>query len=562
MLLPVLACFLLALVISRPYLHSSFPYTHDNENHLARFANYKVALKEGQLPPRFAPNLANHYGYPVFNYNYPLANILSVPFSFLKLNYEVIFKIQVVMSIWLGLIGAWVWLTALGFKTAAKWAAIINFGFAPYLINLLSIRGNIGELWAMMLLPWLMAGVEYFRTTQKLNRFTVAGICLVTMAFLLSHNISAVLGLVLVLGYAVWRLILQRSRFIQFIGLIIWSILSTLWFWLPALTEKSLVILDSTSVNQKVTDHFATLSQLFFAPLTFGYSFVGRVDNLSFAVGISSFMALILATVFFAKLLWIKFRRHKNFTELAGLGGVFVLGSWILIVLQTELARPLFTLLTPLNFLQFPWRLTLFLQVLLLPLTALIWSELGKYWRVIISALLIWQVLVSLRVQPVDYFHKNNVDYEAFVQTTSTNNENLPANYTYHPTEQWQPTPTALDSTTTFQVSRFNGTIHDYKVHVIQPTTIIEPTANFAGWETTANHQPITYVDSSEIGGRVAYKLEPGDYTVHSQFTQNTPARKIGNLTSFAAWIALAGWISYTAWQSRKRIFVTTQKLA
>lgn len=54
------------LLLFKPYLHTGFPYTHDGENHLARFANYKLALKEGQFPPRWAPNLMNHSGYPVF----------------------------------------------------------------------------------------------------------------------------------------------------------------------------------------------------------------------------------------------------------------------------------------------------------------------------------------------------------------------------------------------------------------------------------------------------------------------------------------------------------------
>ncbi len=41
---------ILTLIIIKPYFHAGFPYTHDGENHLARFANYKVAVREGQIP--------------------------------------------------------------------------------------------------------------------------------------------------------------------------------------------------------------------------------------------------------------------------------------------------------------------------------------------------------------------------------------------------------------------------------------------------------------------------------------------------------------------------------
>ena len=64
---------LLIFIPTKSYFHEGFPYTHDGENHLARFANYKIALKEGQFPPRFAPNLMSNYGYPVFNFTYPVS---------------------------------------------------------------------------------------------------------------------------------------------------------------------------------------------------------------------------------------------------------------------------------------------------------------------------------------------------------------------------------------------------------------------------------------------------------------------------------------------------------
>lgn len=99
----------LSLLLTRVYLHPGIPYTHDGQNHVARFANYWSAIKEGQIPPRIAPHLFNHYGYPVFNYNYPLANILAVPLLALKLHPEVVFKLLMVGSFTLGLWGYAEW---------------------------------------------------------------------------------------------------------------------------------------------------------------------------------------------------------------------------------------------------------------------------------------------------------------------------------------------------------------------------------------------------------------------------------------------------------------------
>ena len=107
---------LIGLAVWMPLFKSGMPYTHDGENHLARFANYYIALKEGQFPPRLAPNLMNRYGYPVFNYNYPLANILSVPLTVVKVNLEDTFKILTLLALGLGAIGTWFWLGSQNFS--------------------------------------------------------------------------------------------------------------------------------------------------------------------------------------------------------------------------------------------------------------------------------------------------------------------------------------------------------------------------------------------------------------------------------------------------------------
>jgi hypothetical protein len=73
---------ILATKLGTYLINPKVPDTHDGENHIARFANYVAAAKDGQWPPRWAPYVLNGLGYPVFNYNYPVANILAVPLDF------------------------------------------------------------------------------------------------------------------------------------------------------------------------------------------------------------------------------------------------------------------------------------------------------------------------------------------------------------------------------------------------------------------------------------------------------------------------------------------------
>ena len=54
---PTLFFFIFILIYFLPYFRVGLPVTHDGENHVARFAQYYLALKQGQFPPRLAPTL-------------------------------------------------------------------------------------------------------------------------------------------------------------------------------------------------------------------------------------------------------------------------------------------------------------------------------------------------------------------------------------------------------------------------------------------------------------------------------------------------------------------------
>ncbi len=66
-----------ALLGSFPLLHSGLFPTHDGEYHVIRFYEFDKVLRDGNLYPRWAPDLNNGYGVPLFNYVYPLPNYFS-----------------------------------------------------------------------------------------------------------------------------------------------------------------------------------------------------------------------------------------------------------------------------------------------------------------------------------------------------------------------------------------------------------------------------------------------------------------------------------------------------
>lgn len=515
---------LLALVSIHPYLSLKFPYTHDGENHLARFANYKVAIREGQFPPRFAPNLLNHYGYPVFNYNYPLANILSVPFSFLKINYELTFKVLVFSFVLFGLFGVNHWLKELKINKPARLFSLALFSLTPYLINALSYRGNIGEIMAFTILPWIFYFIDKKQRwkNKSLGRLFQT---IVFVMFFLSHNIAVLFGTPLFLIYAVYKYRKKITKQYDLLASFILGLLSSLWFWLPAVLEKNQIILDNAELSKDFVNHFPTISQLLFSPFEFGFSKLGSIDSLSFNLGITTVFVLLFIFILF----------FKNRNKVTNYHKFILVIICVAITLQLNFTLPLWQTIPLANFIQFPWRLTMFINLLILPLAGFVFMKSNKIAKTILLSLVFIQLVNVVKVKPADYFHKTNVDYDAFSQTTSTANENLPKSFTYTDFADWQPTPTIINGEGTVTVNNWRGTKRSYSLSLQSEATIVEPTAKYLGWETKVNQNKVEYIDSDEIKGRLAYQLPKGDYQVTSKFTQNTWPRLVGNMVSLFA---------------------------
>lgn len=535
-------------LITRVYLQPGVPSTHDGENHLARFANYKIALREGQFPPRFAPNLYHRLGYPVFTYNYPLANIVSVPFSLLKLPYQMIFKLVMTASLLLIVGGLWTYLSQMKYRVGAKLLASTVLITSPYIFQSVIFRGSIGEVMALAGITWLLVWIESLTTTQPQEKNTMLlrdrlvfakptlwGAILFAL-FFLSHNVTVLFGTPLLILYALWR-----HQFKPTMLSVVWATMlgvgATLWFWLPALLEQSAVIIGSGSLSQQYYAHFVTLQQLVSSPVMFGFSYLGSLDSISFAVGITQWFILIAAVVLL--IIRIKEDRHTLTTQDTT---ALVIACFTLlgIFLQLRSSFGMWQALPLVRYIQFPWRLGMFVALGTSLLTAWVAHHHVRWQKITLVLLLIVQVISLLRIQPIGYINKERIEYELFDQSTTTTNENLPKDFTLHEFPEWKPEPSIESGEAQIKVVSWTGSSRRYQVEASTSATIIEPTMYFPGWQSHAYHdaqqlgEKLNYINSQTIKGRIAYQLEPGSYTIVSSFTESTVPRTLGDIMSIA----------------------------
>lgn len=552
---------LIVLLVGRWYFESRFPYTHDGENHLARFANYKIALKEGQLPPRFAPNLFNHYGYPVFNYNYPLANIISLPFSAASISYELTFKLIALGSVIAGAVGLSLLLAILQIRGRLTWLFTAFCWIAnPFTISLLYIRGSIGEIMAYSLLPWLAWSIELMlqsaARSQKMPLSKKIAVLAIWSAFFLSHNSTVLFGTPFLMTLTVGRAMQLRLRFRHMDEMAILpavAAFTSLWFWLPAWFERTAVVVTTAQNQSAWQDHFVSLQQLLFAPTAFGFSYPGTIDSLGLGIGTALPLSMLLL------MSWLGHRILFARADVWKLPGIVYLAlTFTALVLQLGMARELWQAVPLMRFVQFPWRLSI--VVLSIGSICIGWalSLLSRRVKLFFVVLVLLSALPMLQFKPVDFFHKQTIDYDLFSQSTSTQNENRTTQFTYEQTADWQPKATALTGSADITTTAWTGSARSYELVVHETSTITEPTMVFPGWQTwltrAGESQVIRarYIDSSQIAGRLAYSVQPGTYHVVSHFTQQTPARLIGNSISL---LTLAGIALYTvhSWLSQNR---------
>lgn len=543
-----IALFLCTLFVARFYLGPQFPYTHDGENHLARFANYKIAVKELQIPPRIAPVLHNRFGYPVFNYNYPLANIVSLPFSFARVSYQTTFAIIVLAALFGGSLGMYRWVSFFTKKTSVKLFSTLVWLTTPFIVNTLMYRGSIGEVLAYGLLPWIFWTLHSL--TKKKSWWQLTALGVLSASFLLSHNITAIFAVPFLVGYAVLLFGKDSKSWQRALVVGLLAVGGSLWFWLPAVMEMSATVVGVSENQSAYSQHFVSISQLLFSPTTFGYSLPGGIDSLGLKIGLLS-CVLVLVSLFWSIGMVVSTRKSKV-TQFWQVTTYLALISIFAMYMQLNISQIVWEQITVLRFMQFPWRWSLFFFTFSTPLVALVLSRTTKkLFLILVIVWLYWLFQIGL-LRPVDTFQKSNVDYDHFALTTSTQNENMAKNFTYTAIGSWQPQATTLEplANATILTQVWNGRIHAYTVTTTEPITIVEPTMYFPGWETRVNGELVDYTNSDEVKGRIAYVLTPGDYTVITQFTQNTPSRLVGNTVFFLTIIS----ILYFGIRSKKKL--------
>lgn len=512
------------IVAQRSLLEPGLPITHDSQNHLARFANYYLETKQGQIPPRWASNLNLQFGYPVFNFNYPLANILAIPFIVLNFSVQQTMKIQLWLCIFLSSVGMYLWLKRY-FSVLGSLLAAFYYSLSPYVLSLIQIRGVVGELWAYALLPWLLYLIDRLFDNPKKMVFQMQ-LLFVASLFLLSHNIMVLASLPLLAGYTLYksRHDWHKLSYAAIIALL--SVCVVSFFWLPALAEKHFTSIDSSDLQAEYSHHLLWLDQALWGKTQSGFSLPGPVDGMNFGMGIFGISIIFLSLILFFK----KSNRPVYILMVFGtlLGLLFFMSVY---------SASLWPHIPLASYIQFPWRLGLFIPLLLSILLGFILQNLKHEWMFFFIGI----VIILCAYTPVA--NETRFDYPdehwfSFPETSSTKNENMPVWVVENPTilrdlyfknqPIFAPTGSPL-----FSDISWLGHTKSYTIEADQDIELVHALIYFPGWKAWIDNRevPIEYLQPP-YQGLITIHTSAGKHHVQLMFTQLTWPRIIGNTIS------------------------------
>lgn len=550
--LGILVVIVLSLWAIRPLLMPGFFGMHD-DTQVVRIFDMALSLKDGMFPVRWVSNLGYGYGYPIFNFYAPFAYYIGGLITLI--GFDVLTATKITFAI--GILAAGVSMYLFLRNVVGQFPAIaagVLYVYLPYHAVNIYVRGALAELYAYIFLPLVFWGLyKLVINSQKKEKLSKSfkWIALTAVSFAcvaISHNLSALMTLLVVISFFIGAFLFVKKK-MQFTSWVIFSfvllIMVASFYVLPAIFEMGY-----TNVSSQVgggadyPDHFVCFGQLINSQWGFGGSVPGCTDGLSFKIGRTNILLIVVSLAVLSFALFKKKIDDKNIAFLSVISFALLLIS---VFLTLPYARFIWDSIPGMEYLQYPWRFLNYVSLFGCILVGLgiyaVQKMFGKFvmYGSVIFVLGITLVFNAKLFEPQTYLDKTARDYTYFPYMRYTvskiSDEYMPQNFEKPGTDQDFIVTTLEVSTGSAQISDFKRKTGDISavVNASGPATLKYNIAYFPAWHF--------YVDSQEVNPQISntgvlVPIKSGIYTVSANFRQTT-IEKIGNILSVLGILAV-----------------------
>lgn len=375
--------------------------------HIYRSIAFLDSLKEGNLIPSWAKDLNATYGYPLFIFLNPLPYYLQSLIHFLGFSFISSLKLLLALSYIFSGVFFYFWAKKeIGKSFPAFFGAIIYL-FSPYHLVDLHFRASIGEVMFFALLPFFFYSISLFNKKGGIVWFLTSAVAFSLMIF--SHQAMALFSFIIIIPYFIFSA--HKNNFVKklivYLCIIFLGFIFSLYTWLPHILypKHTLAYL---LANQIVS--FPKFQELIYSMWIYGFLFQGPKGELSYAIGYSHIIIVILGLFIFI--------RKKTNKILSSPMALWTGISFFLIFMNTPFSSFIWSALPILNTAQFSTRLLLLLSFSIAVTSSYLSIIFKKYY------LILWLFLiVTIAYTMLNWGHRRIIPQI----TDSTLLSNLPA---------------------------------------------------------------------------------------------------------------------------------------
>jgi hypothetical protein len=522
--------FVVCLPLILPYFKTGFFPSHDGEWAVIRLSDMYREIKDFQFPARYSGYLNFQYGYPLFNFTYPLPYYLGLIPVLLKLGFvnsiKILFSLSVVFSFFsMFVLAKELW--------KDKWAALASaffYTYVPYRIVDLYVRGSIGESLSFVLFPLILLGIKKIYERKKLSDMLFTAVMFALL--IATHNIMTVLFGIIILLIILLVLFKKEINFvIRLLLSLFFSLCLAAFFWIPAIFEKNLILLSKIPIADRSL-YFVKPLQLIIPQ--WGYGTPTDPNPFGYQIGIPQLIIFVLAFIFALK----SVKKNKDARIALFLIVVTLLVSFLLFSPSAFIWK-----ITPLlSEINYPWTL-LGIIMFLVSLLAGYLTKFGKVMALTVLALGIAALFLFIPHARPEYFvNRGDAFYLTNQATTTSSNELLPLWVKQLPLSS-PPVKVAVAAGKVTDLF-YNSNKITFSLDSPKSETIRINTIYYPGWEFSVDGIK-TAVNYHNQFGVMDVRVLAGRHVVQGEFSE-TPLRLFSDFVSLFSVLVLAIYSVYS----------------
>jgi hypothetical protein len=532
--------FLVALAISViswwGVLQPGFPITVDGDLHIARGFHMEHELRNGQFPVRWASEQVWGYGYPTFNFYYPLPYYLAAGLHMVGLPMPVAIEVLIAAGFTIGAISAGLWGRSV-WGTAGGIVASAIYTLSPPVLQAAYFFMSFGEVLAIGVLPigfWALHRAQ--QSPRRRVLYILTGAMGIGIA-VLCHNLIGAMGIAMLSCYGVILCLGSGRRpILDAIAIVLLALGLSAFFWLPGVTELGYTRARAGNISFGPR---AALLDPSFGPRSGGSQ---ELTNYAFSrntLGVASLIAVVVAgtaAVAFRRYLGREHVTHLRF-------GLLVFGG-IVLFLVIPMRLQVWSALPLLDHAQYDARI---LTLVGLPAALLGGSVTLWTWPrpLLMSLLLGASIIYGIAfARPVVSERADDASFLAFTElmrgAADWDRTVLPVQARFDsPMLEREPAPTLSPSSEGITDYRKRSTHMWVSLDLASPATLSVPAFNFPGWAAWIDGTPVQ-TEANPTIGTVQVAVPPGRHEVEVRLT-NTPVRTAGNGISLLTALGMTG---------------------